>query len=113
MPQISKTGVVITTDNDVVENANAQQLTGVDNLGNTVDLATTTDSDGEFAFTELIPSVLGTGPATGYTVTETLPGGHSANPLGKVAATGTQGMRDTAAKLVVVAVAMNLLYRRF
>ncbi len=35
----------------------------------------TTDANGEFWFTGLLPSVDGVGPATGYTVTETVPDG--------------------------------------
>jgi len=53
-------------------------LTGTDGLGNNVNLTDTTDGNGHFEFTGLLPSVAGAGAGTGYTVTETLPAGHVA-----------------------------------
>jgi uncharacterized delta-60 repeat protein/CSLREA domain-containing protein len=53
-------------------------LTGTDVLGNVIHLTDTTDEDGRFAFTDLLPSVSGTGPGSGYTVTETVPAGYLA-----------------------------------
>ncbi len=51
-------------------------LTGTDGLGNPVNQQVVTDANGEFWFTDLLPSVAGPGgPATGYTVTETVPQG--------------------------------------
>jgi uncharacterized repeat protein (TIGR01451 family) len=53
-------------------------LTGTDGQGNVINTTDTTDTNGEFSFTGLLPSVHGTGPATGYTVSETVPPGHVA-----------------------------------
>jgi len=53
-------------------------LTGIDGQGNVIDQTTITDANGKFAFTELLPSVAGSGPGTGYTVTETVPSGYVA-----------------------------------
>ena len=50
-------------------------LTGTDGQGNVINTTETTDANGEFAFTDLLASVNGTGSATGYTVTETVPAG--------------------------------------
>ena len=50
-------------------------LTGTDGQGNVVNTTETTDVNGEFWFTGLLASVNGVGPATGYTVTETVPAG--------------------------------------
>ncbi len=50
-------------------------LTGTDAQGNVITTTETTDANGEFWFTGLLPSVAGVGPATGYTVTETVPAG--------------------------------------
>ena len=50
-------------------------LTGTDGQGNVINTTETTDVNGEFWFTGLLPSVAGAGPGTGYTVTETLPRG--------------------------------------
>ncbi|MEM8678750.1 MAG: SdrD B-like domain-containing protein, partial [Planctomycetota bacterium] len=54
-------------------------LTGIDALGNDVDLSVQTDANGEFWFEQLVPSVRPIDPfpggPTGYTVTETVPDG--------------------------------------
>jgi uncharacterized repeat protein (TIGR01451 family) len=53
-------------------------LTGTDGQGNVINTTDSTDGSGEFSFTGLLPSVAGAGPATGYTVVETVPSGHVA-----------------------------------
>ncbi len=50
-------------------------LTGTDGQGTIVNETVLTDENGEFWFVGLFPSVAGQGPATGYTVTETVPVG--------------------------------------
>lgn len=50
-------------------------LTGTDAQGNVINTTAVTGANGEFEFTGILASVNGTGPATGYTVTETVPAG--------------------------------------
>ncbi len=51
-------------------------LSGTDIYGNVVSLTTTTNSAGDYAFVDLVPS-----DATGYTLTQTQPAGHPSNGL--------------------------------
>lgn len=51
------------------------QLTGTDALGNVIDITETTNTNGEFWFEELFPSVDGQGQGTGYTIAEIVPQG--------------------------------------
>ncbi|MEM6777379.1 MAG: SdrD B-like domain-containing protein [Planctomycetota bacterium] len=52
------------------------EISGTDGQGNTVQPSTVmTDADGQFVFANLLPSVNGDGPGTGYTVTEMVPAG--------------------------------------
>ena len=71
-------------------------LTGTDGQGNVVNTMATTDANGEFWFTGLFPSVDGTGPATGYTVSETV-------PTGFVATTSTSFTTDLFSRQELVA----------
>ncbi len=50
-------------------------LSGIDSAGQSVDRVAVTDADGMFSFTELLPSVPGTGVATGYLISYALPHG--------------------------------------
>lgn len=57
-------------------------LTGTDGQGNVINLVEFSDpTTGEFWFTDLVPSVNGQGPGTGYTVTETVPTGFTSTTL--------------------------------
>ena len=73
-------------------------LTGTDGQGNVVNTTETTDANGEFWFVGLMPSVDGAGPATGYTVTETVPAGF-------VATTPTVFNTDLLSRQELVAIA--------
>ncbi|MCA9248283.1 MAG: hypothetical protein KDA42_14245, partial [Planctomycetales bacterium] len=53
-------------------------LSGVDGQGTIVSRTKTSNSQGEFGYTGLLPSINGNGSATGYTVTVTTPGSHIA-----------------------------------
>ena len=46
-----------------------------DPVTNDISFSVQTDTNGEFAFAGLLPSVAGAGPGTGYTVVETVPPG--------------------------------------
>lgn len=87
-------------------------LSGTDIYGNGVSLTTTTNSAGDYAFVDLVPS-----DATGYTLTQTQPAGHPSNGLpqpntagrpnraggstGVTSAGGAYGIENTATTSVI------------